>query len=180
MAVSAAVSFEKIKTWRIEQNQFKTENYMAAAQIQSDPSNTIAALKKIEENESGILGDFAKLQIANVLFEQQKTEDALTVLETIFNDKSITEEVRHIALIKFATYKVDTLSMTEFKALLSPMLEKENAWTPLAQDLLAMSAIRTGNIEEAKQIYTNILKGKDLPENFRTKIQDMLSSLSDI
>ena len=49
-----------------------------------------------------------------------------------------------------------------------------------AQDLLAMSAIKNGDIDTARSIYENVLKIEDLPEGFKAKIQDMLSSISDM
>ena len=68
----------------------------------------------------------------------------------------------------------------ELKNLLQPVLENNSSWTPIAKDLLAISAIRDGDIETAKQIYDEILKTKDLPEGFKSKIQDMLTSISDM
>ena len=180
LAVSAAVSFEKIKSWKIAQNQANTENYMVATQLREDPENTIAALKNISANDKGIFGDFAKLQIANVLFTQDKQEEALAALQELLDGKEVNTEVKHIALIKLATYKVDTMPRAEFEALLKPLTETENSWKPLAQDLLAMVAIRDGDVETAQEIYKNILKIKDLPENFRNKVQDMLSSLNEL
>jgi len=180
LAVIAAVSFEKIRGWKLEQDQLKTENYMSAAQLHEDPENTIAALQKINEADHGIFGDFARLQIANVQLQENNNDEALATLEALIADKQANSEVKQIALIKLATYKVDTLSKTEMEKLLQPILEAQNSWTPIANDLLAMTAIREGNIETAKEIYTSILKVKDLPENFKAKIQDMLSSISNM
>lgn len=180
IAVSAAVSFDKIRNWKIEQNQMKTENYMAAAQFQENPDDTIAALQKINQANQGIFSDFARLQIANVLFNQDKTEEALATLQALIDDKQVNAEVKNIALIKLATYKVDEMSKDDFAALLKPIVDADNSWTPLANDLLAMSAIRAGDIQTAKEIYGSILKVKGLPESFRTKVQDMLSSINDM
>lgn len=180
LAVIAAVSFEKIRSWKLEQNQMQTENYMAAAQLQKDPENTIAALQKINEAGHGIFGDFARLQIANVQFVEEKNDEALATLEALVNDSQVNTEVKQIALIKLATYKVDTISKAEMEKLLQPILAEQNSWTPIANDLLAMSAIREGDIETAKEIYTSILKINDLPDNFKAKIQDMLSSISNM
>src|SRR5574344_921607 len=49
IAVSAAVCFEKIKVWKVEQNQMKTETYMEAAQLKSNPEETLSALQKINQ-----------------------------------------------------------------------------------------------------------------------------------
>ena len=180
LAVSATVSFEKIRSWKAEQNQQTTENYMSAAQLRENPEETIAALQQINQSNQGIFSDFAKLQIANVLFNQNKNEEAMAALQSLIDDKQANDEVKNIALIKLATYKVDQLPRAEFEALVKPIIDANNSWTPLAQDLLAMSAIQEGDVDTAHSIYENILKIKDLPEGFKTKVQDMLTSLGDM
>ncbi len=180
LAVSAAVSFDKLQEWRLLRNQNRTENYMTAVQLQPDSDATIAALQQISSDNQGLFSDFAKLQIANVLLSENKQEEAFAALEKLIGEKQINEEVRNIALIKLATYQVDLLGYEEFSKLIQPLLEANNSWTPAAQDLLAMSAIKNGNIEDAQEIYNKILKIKDLPESFRGRIQDMLSSISDM
>lgn len=180
LAVSAAVSFDRIQAWKTAQSQKNTEAYMSASQLQEQPEETIAALQNITKNTQGIFADFARLQIANVLFNENKNEEALATLQSLMDDKQVNSEVKHVALIKYATYKIEEMSQDEFKALLQPILDAENSWTPLANDLVAMSAIQHGDLETAKAIYSEILKINDLPENFRTKIQDILSSLSDM
>lgn len=180
IAVTSAVCFDRIKMWKAEQNQIKTENYIAAAQLKSNPEDTIVALQKINTETKGILSDFAKLQIANVLLIQEKKDEALKTLQSITEDKNIDASVKNIALIKLASYRVDEMPKADLEKLLQPLLSEDNSWTPIAKDLIALSAIREGEIETAKQIYTDILKTKDLPEGFKIKIQDMLTSISDM
>jgi hypothetical protein len=115
-----------------------------------------------------------------VLFNQNKNEEAMAALQSLIDDKQANAEVKNIALIKLATYKVDQLPRAEFEALVKPIIDANNSWTPLAQDLLAMSAIQEGDVDTARSIYENILKIKDLPEGFKTKVQDMLTSLGDM
>ena len=90
LAVSAAISFDQIKNWKIAQNQRHTEEYMAAAQFQSEnPDNTISALQQVSQKNQGIFSDFARLQIANVLLNQDKIDEALTALESLAADKQV-------------------------------------------------------------------------------------------
>lgn len=178
VAVCGAVSFERIKSWRLQHNQMTTETYMDAAHKQDNPEAMIAALQKINQSDHGIYGDFARLQIANVLFEQQKDEEAMAMLEALTKDPQVNTEVRQIALVKYATYKVDVMSKQELTDLLQLVLDANNSWTPLANDLLAMAAIREGDLQTAREIYTKLLTVKDLPDSFKSKIQEMMSSLN--
>lgn len=180
LAVTAAISFDRIRAWKTAQNQQTTEEYMTASQLKENPEQTIEALQNITKNTQGIFGDFARLQIANVLFNENKNDEALATLQALIDDKQVNSEVKNVALIKYATYKIEELPQEDFKSLLQPIIDANNSWSPLANDLVAMSAIQHGDIETAKTIYSEILKIKDLPESFRTKIQDILSSLNEI
>ncbi len=177
IAVCGAVSFEHIKNWRVQHNQITTEAYMDSARRQN-PEDMIAALQKINQNDHGIYGDFARLQIANLLLEQQKNDEGLAMLDALSKDTQVNSEVRQIALIKYATYKVDSMSRQELSEHLKPVLEANNSWTPLANDLLAMAAIREGDLQTARDIYGKILSVKDLPDSFKSKVQKMLASLN--
>ena len=177
IAVCGAVSFEHIKNWRVQHNQITTEAYMDSARRQN-PEDMIAALQKINQNDHGIYGDFARLQIANLLLEQQKNDEGLAMLDALSKDTQVNSEVRQIALIKYATYKVDSMSRQELSEHLKPVLEANNSWTPLANDLLAMAAIREGDLQIARDIYGKILSVKDLPDSFKSKVQEMLASLN--
>lgn len=181
LAVSAAVSFDKFQNWKMVRNQRNTENYMLAAQgIAEAPEKTLESLQNIVQNGDGIFRDFARLQIANVLFDMNKNDEALATLESLVADKSANEEARNVALVKVATYQVDNMSQDDFKALLEPLNNPEGSWWPVAQDLLALSALKNGDTVTARQIYQDLLKNKNLSENFRSKVQDMLSSISDM
>ena len=179
LAVSATVGFETLKNWRNSKYAAATENYMVVVQT-PDLQEAKNSLEKIAENDNGIYGELARIQIANVLFEQNKPEEAATVLEEILTDSDLDERIRSLATLKLAAYKIDTTSYAEIQALLQPVITADNSWTPLAQDLLAMSAIQNGDIDTARQIYTELLQSANLSENFRTRIQDMLSALSDM
>ena len=179
LAVSATVGFETLKNWRNSKYAAATENYMVVVQT-PDLQEAKSSLEKIAENDNGIYGELARIQIANVLFEQNKANEAAAVLEEIMKDSDLDERIRSLATLKLAAYKLDTTPYAEIQAMLEPVIAANNSWTPLAQDLLAMSAIQNGDISAARQIYTELLQAGNLSENFRARIQDMLSALSDM
>ena len=179
LAVSATVGFETLKNWRNSKHAAATENYMVVVQT-PDLQEAKTSLEKIAENDNGIYGELARIQIANVLFEQNKADEATSVLEEIIKDSDLDERIRSLATLKLAAYKLDTTPYAEIQAMLAPVITANNSWTPLAQDLLAMSAIQNGDISTARQIYTELLQAGNLSENFRARIQDMLSALSDM
>lgn len=180
LAVCAAVSFETIKNWRDRQYQAQTENYLAAVQNAENTENTIKALEKIAAGDNGLYSELARVQIATVLMDQGKTAEAEEMLQSITENEELSPRVTHLAAVKLATYKIDTASAEEIDALLQPVAQSGDSWSPLAQELLAMTAIRDGRIEDARTIYNNLLQNPEISANFKNRIQDMLSALNDM
>ena len=46
--------------------------------------------------------------------------------------------------------------------------------------MLAMLAVKDGDFEKAREIYNELLQNENISDNFRARIQDMLSALSNM
>ncbi len=180
IAVSAAVSFETIKSWRDQKYQAQTENYLMSLQVAGNYDVQLKALEKIAASDNGIYSELARVQIATILFEQGKNDEGKQMLQTIADNDELNPKIRHLAALKLATYEVDTASYAEINSLLQPIIDAQNSWSPLATDLLAMSAIQNGDIETARSLYQGLLESGNISENFKNRIQDMLSTLNSL
>ena len=140
--------------------------------------NSLKALEKIAAANQGIYSDLARIQIATVLFEQGKNSEAEVMLQTIADNDELNPRIRNLAALKLATYKIDTAPRAEIEALLKPVIDADNSWSPLATDLLAMAAIRDGDTETARSLYNSLLESDNVSDNFKSRIQDMLSTLN--
>ena len=112
------------------------------------------------------------------MFEQGKNSEAETMLQTIADNDELNPRIRNLAALKLATYKIDTAPRAEIEALLKPVVDADDSWSPLATDLLAMAAIRDGDTETARSLYTSLLENGNISDNFKNRIQDMLSTLN--
>lgn len=179
IALSFAVGYEKIWAWKIQKAEQKNIKYVEAIAPKSNYETNIAELQGIVESETGIYKDIAHLQIANILLDNNQTENALVVLNKIYSDVSVSDKIREIAAIKIATYKVDTAEYNEIATLLNQIIEKNGAWTPFAKELLAMSAIQNKDFERAKSIYLELQTNANISDDFRARINDMLASINE-
>ena len=180
LSVSSAVGFETIRAWHQKNLQAKTEAYISAMIQSGNYENSIKSLEKISAGNYGIYSEFARIQIADILFEQNKKDDALNMLQSIVDNDKLSKNVRNLALFKLASYKIDTATSAEIREMLQPLVQEDNSWKPLAQEMLAMAAIKDGDFAGAREIYVNIMENSNLSENFKNRIQDMLSALSDM
>ena len=179
VVISIVVGYDKIKEWQASNAEKKTIQYIQAVAPSDKYENNIIELENIVNTEKGIFKDIAQLRIANILIENNQTDKGLVVLENIYSDDSVDEKVREIAIIKLATYKSEMISFEEMEALLSSIIAKNGAWSPMAKELLAMSAIYNKNIEKAKSLYQDLLTNNTISEEAKSRINDVLASLTE-
>lgn len=180
--LTIAVSFETFKTWKIKRNEAWSDAYAYAINLQNQGkyAESLNVLEEISSKNKGIYSDVAEVQKANILFEQGKSNDALILLEKIVNNDDVNSKIRHITAVKLASYKLDNASREEIENLLAPLMNEESSWANIAKEMLAMLEIREGNIEKAKNIYSEILNSPDLSDGLKLRVQDMLSALNSV
>jgi len=179
LVLSATVSFETIKNWRENQFRAKTDNYIAANYGKS-AEDMIVALEKIAAGNNGIYSELARIQIADLLFDTGQDENATTMLQTLATNDELNPRIRNLAAIKLVAHKIDTAPRSEIEALLNPIIAENDSWSPIAQEYLALAAINEGDVETARGIYQTLLQNNNLSQDFRNRIQDMLTTLSDL
>lgn len=179
LVLAFAVGYEKIGEWRINKAEQTNARYVQAVSASSDYENNIAELEGIVQTETGLYKDIARLQIANILLDNNQTDKALAVLAQINDDATASDKIREIAAVKLATYKIDSSSYGEIEKILAPIVKKGGAWAPMAKELLAMSAIQNKDMAKAKAIYEELLASGNISDEFKARINDMLASINE-
>ncbi len=174
-----AVGYEKVGDWREHKAEQNNIRYVQALEPRADYEDNISELENIVHTESGLYKDMARLQIANILLENDQTDKGLSVLQQIYADTEASDKIKEIAAVKLATYRIDTAPYAEIEALLSPIVQKGGAWAPMAKELLAMSAIQNKNMAKARSLYEDLLVNGNLSEEFKARVNDMLALINE-
>ena len=178
ICLTIAVSFETIKHWQEKRNQQWSDEF-AYAQIlqqQGKTEESLKVLKDLQNRGNAIYSDIARLEVVNILFGQDKPAEALTELEGYIKDAG-NKKLKNAALMKLATYKLDTLSAEEMTALVSPLLENK-AWSLEAKELIALCHLKEGATDKALALYEEIAKDNDVHDILRARAQNMISVLT--
>lgn len=180
-ALTFAVSFESIKAWQNKKAQTWSDAYAYAynLQVQGKYDESIAVFKDIEQQNGGIYRDIAQMQIANVLLEQAKNDEALTVLTALVNNPDANASIQNMAVFKLASYKLDNAPREEVEALLNRLIIDNGSWVNVAKEMKAMLEIREGNLSQALEIYNDILNNNELSDTLKSRVQDMISVLTE-
>lgn len=182
LILTAAVSFETFRSWRDKRAQEVSNAYAVAVSLQNQgrQAESLELLKTIAKGNSGIYSDIARLQIANIYIEQNKISEAMDILSKLAEDAD-NAQMRDMATLKLASYKLDgNAPAEEIRALLEPLTKEEG--TPgysIARELLAMLAIRDGNLEQAKAEYEKIANSANVQDNLKARAQDMIAIIDD-
>lgn len=182
LALTAAVSFETFKSWSNKRAQELSNAYAVAVSLQNQGrlDESLNILQNIAQSNRGIYADVAKLQVANIYFEQGKNTEALALLEQLAHNDKANDQMREIATVKLASYMLDSdAPAEEIRSLLVPLTENESNWSNISHELLAMLAIRDGNMDEARAEYEKIINSATVRDNLKVRAQDMIAILGD-
>lgn len=180
VSLTLAVSFEGIKGWYVKKLEARSDTYAYALSMQNlgKYQESIDNLDYISSHDYGIFSELAKLQKVNVLLDEGKKEEALTLLKALVADSKLSPALRDAATIKYASYLLDNGSADEIKALLSGIADNtDNKWNPTAREMLALLALREGDNDTAKEIYGKLLNEENTPEALKNRIKDVISVL---
>lgn len=179
IAISAAVSFETFKSWQEKRNQEFSDAYAYALNLQNQGryAEAMEVLNNLTKAKKGIYSDVAEIQKANVLLERGKVTEALALLEKVTADKDFNPQMKDVAVIKLASFKLDYAPSDEIKTMLNPFVAQENTWTNIAKEMLAMLAVRDNDLETAKNLYQEISVAQNTSDTLKARAQDMLNVL---
>lgn len=181
LILTAAVSFESFKGWQTRKAQELSNAYSVALSLQSQGrlDESLEIYNMLAEKATGIYADIAKIQIANVYLEQQRQDDAEVVLQALIDDKSASPQIKDIASLKLASYKLDdNAPAEEIIGLLTPLLKDEGG-SDIARDLAAMLYIRENNPSQAKAEYEKIASSETASDDLKTRALDMINLLDE-
>lgn len=180
VAVFSAVSFESIKAWQDKRNQEMSDTFAYALNLQNQGRFAEAdeVLTSLKDSNRGIYANIAEMQLANLAIEQNQTDKAVKILEEIVHNENFNPQIRDVAILKLASYKLQNAPAQEIEDLLSPLVLNQNTWMNTAQELLAMLAMREKNFSQALKIYQEISSSPSAPDSLKARAQDMVNILT--
>lgn len=179
-ALTAAVSFETIKAWHTKKIQKWSDSYAYALSLQNQGKyeDSIQTFDYIAGQDYGIFSDLAQMQKANILLEQNKTDEALKLMAEMAADNSFNSQLRDTVALKLASYKLENAPVDEIRQMIGSIAQDaENSWQPVANEMLALAYLRDGEIAQAREIYDRLLQSDKTSEIMKVRIKDILSAL---
>ena len=181
LILTATISFESIKAWHEKKSQKLSTSYSIALSLhnQGRLDESLDLYNSLASRNTGIYDDLAKMQIANVYFEQGKADDAVKVLELMVKSSDTVAQMRKIATLKLISYKLDNGTPAEEITDLIATISNEEASSDIAKEMLAMLYVRENDLIKAKEEYQKIISSGSAPETLKSRALDMINLLSE-
>ncbi|MCK5425938.1 MAG: tetratricopeptide repeat protein, partial [Emcibacter sp.] len=153
-------------------DQYSKVEQSVIANDMGEALKNLATLSDTDVNGYKILAAFKE---ADIELEQGNQEKAIAALDKLVNAAGVDKVYRDLASLKAAMIALDSASYDDIKSRLAPLTIEGNAWKYIAKELLAMSALLSGNAEEAKNLLTQLEQDLEAPDDVKNRAKDFKS-----
>ncbi len=165
--------------WWSERQAAENGNaHFAAIELVSEDKQAEAldAFSRQAAETGGGYQTLAKLEIAAIQAQEGRKDEAVAVYDEIAANSS-DKFLSDYAKLQGAALSLDTASKTEMEQRLAGLNSDTNPWRYSAQELLALTAYRSGNTAESEKIYGELLGDPSAPADLRRRAEAMMALL---
>lgn len=137
------------------------------------PAEAAKAFAALAAEVDGGYETLARLQEADRRLAAGEADAARALYEQVANDGSVPGIMRGLAAIKAGLLLVDTASYEDMKARMAPLTSGESPWRQNALELVALTAMRAGEWQEADIRIKEIIADTATPAGLRDRAHVM-------
>lgn len=166
VAIILAVAGYKFYEYRrVTAEQTAGATFMQAQKLVSEGKSD-EALKQFSALSSSSAAGYAALadlQVAALDAKQGNTDKALAAYEQLARNTGADPLLRGLAGLQAAALRMPVADFTEMQNRLNDLAAADNPWHANARELLALSAMKAGKLDEARSIYEQLLGDRRAP-----------------
>jgi hypothetical protein len=186
LVVGIAAGWQAWRWYQTKQDQAAAVEYLTAMTLAeapagiSDPARNTAAvavLDKLETTAPEGYRTLARLRAAPAKAALGDLPGALALWDQVAADSSADPLLRDLASLMWAEHQIDSGDPALLQARLAPLAKPDNAWHALADEQLALLAMRLGKPDDAKTILRRLAQDTTAPNGVRGRASTLLSRL---
>lgn len=182
LAVLLVVSVAGFQSWRyydVQQRQGDSESFSyAQTLVRTQQFEEAAGAFAAVAAEAGPgYAMLARFQEAGAQVRQGNHAEAAEIYRSIAGNGDYDAVYRQLASLLQAIELLDTDNLNEAIDLVTPLDNEGNPWRHGAREVLAMAAMRSGDIEAAREGFTRLSEDPAVPAGIRGRASEMLSVL---
>ncbi|MBN8807040.1 MAG: tetratricopeptide repeat protein [Sphingomonas sp.] len=119
----------------------------------------------------------ARMLEGNQLLQAGKAKEAAAKFAAVAGDDAVGKPYRDLALIRQTTIEFDTLAPQTVIDRLQPLAGKGSAYLGSAGELVAISYLKQGKPNAARDLFKEIAEGEDVPDTIRQRAVQMVDAI---
>jgi hypothetical protein len=100
---------------------------------------------------------------------RREPADGAKAFDALANDAAIEPVFRDLARIRSSLLKVDSAPYAEMRAAVEPLAAPAGTWRHTAREILGLSALKAGNLDEAGRWFDQIVVDPQAPQGLRQR-----------
>jgi hypothetical protein len=154
--------------------RFAAAEQALAAARNEEAAERFAALAA--EGGTGYAG-LARLREAEAKLAQGDEAGAVAALEQLAGATADDPILRDLGLLLAAQRELDTADPGELTARLQPLAAADSPWRHRARELLALAAIRAGELDRAKELLAALSREAGVPPTQQRRAEELLQAI---
>jgi hypothetical protein len=100
---------------------------------------------------------------------RREPADGAKAFDALANDTTVEQVFRDLARIRSNLLKVDSVPYAEIRAAVEPLAAPAGTWRHTAREILGLSALKGGNLDEAGRWFDQIVVDPQAPQGLRQR-----------
>ena len=151
--------------------KFEDALSLAASGKTEDAQKALAAIAATSQDSYAML---ARLRLAGDANKAGKPDDAMAAYDAVAKSAS-DPLIKDYARLQLATLKIDSADWTDMQNRLTDLIGDKNPWRYPARELLGLSALKAGKLDEARQTLAPISADPRVPQAIRERASALMS-----
>ncbi len=136
-----------------------------------------AALAKLAADAPAGYRVLARLRLAALQWDLGQTKQAVATWQSVTDDTAAPQMMRDLATLTSAQRQADTGNPILLRQQLESLTGPTNPWRSMAEQVIALLDLRTGNTHDAATIMRRLTLEPGVPQGIRTMAADLLTTL---
>ena len=176
--VLATLGYQLWRNWETERRLERSDRFVEAVSLAEGeaPEAALPALAELGGPDGGY-GTLAAFERARLLAEAGRRDEAVALWDELAADGKAGPALQAAARLFAVMHQIDDGDPEDLRARLQPLLRPGHGFRPTALELTAVLALREGDRDEARRVYTELADDLSAPPGLRARATQMVAAL---
>ena len=136
------------------------------------------SLEKVYNEKNKTLSALSGFKLTETLIQDNQKDKALLFLEEMYNNKSLEQIYRELALYKYIIINFENIQIKEIQDSVNSITANKIILGPYFQEIFGIKLLTLGNIEKANSIFTELSIDENTPFDLKVRLEKLIQIAS--